>query len=147
MRECDFCAREVQDEAVFCRHCHRDLPRNEKLAGKIPSYFSAMNYTAARMIVEAIKAVGGEVENAERFMAAIKNADIADDLRGPVKIDQWGNPIQRVYIRKVEKVGGQLQNTIVHTYPNVSQFWTYKPEEFLKNPVYDRDKYPGCRFC
>ncbi len=119
----------------------------EKLAGKVPSYYSAMNYTAARMIVEAIKAVGGEVENAERFMAAIKNADIADDLRGPVKIDQWGNPIQRVYIRKVEKVGGQLQNTIVHTYPNVSQFWTYKPEEFLKNPVYDRDKYPGCRFC
>ena len=34
MRKCDFCAQEIQDEAVFCRHCHRDLPRNERLAGK-----------------------------------------------------------------------------------------------------------------
>jgi hypothetical protein len=34
MRKCDFCAQEIQDEAVYCRHCHRDLPRNERLAGK-----------------------------------------------------------------------------------------------------------------
>jgi branched-chain amino acid transport system substrate-binding protein len=25
----------------------------------------------------------------------------------------------------------------------VSQFWTYKPEEFLKNPVYSRDFPPA----
>jgi branched-chain amino acid transport system substrate-binding protein len=25
----------------------------------------------------------------------------------------------------------------------VSQFWTYKPEEFLKNPVYSRDWPPA----
>jgi branched-chain amino acid transport system substrate-binding protein len=30
---------------------------------------------------------------------------------------------------------------VIHTYPAVSQFWTYKPEEFLKNPPYSRD-YP-----
>jgi branched-chain amino acid transport system substrate-binding protein len=34
-------------------------------------------------------------------------------------------------------------NAVVHTYPNVSQFWTYKPEEFLKNPVYSRDWPPA----
>jgi branched-chain amino acid transport system substrate-binding protein len=33
-------------------------------------------------------------------------------------------------------------NRVIHTYPNVSQFWTYKPEEFLKNPVYSRDFPP-----
>ena len=48
---------------------------------------------------------------------------------------------QYIYIRKVERVGGELQNTVIYTYPNVSQFWTYKPEEFLKQPVYSRD-YP-----
>ena len=122
-------------------------PAYEKLAGKIPSYYSAMNYSSARSIGEALNAVNGEIENAERFMAALKKVELNDDPRGPVRFDQWGNPIQNIYIRKVEKVGGQLQNTIIHTYPNVSQFWTYKPEEFLKNPVYDRDKYPGCRFC
>jgi hypothetical protein len=34
-----------------------------------------------------------------------------------------------------------MQNTVVHTYPMVSQFWTYKPEEFLRAPAYDRN-YP-----
>jgi hypothetical protein len=34
MRKCDFCAREVQDEAVYCRYCHREIPRNEEIAGK-----------------------------------------------------------------------------------------------------------------
>jgi hypothetical protein len=28
----------------------------------------------------------------------------------------------------------------------VSQFWRYKPDEFLKNPVYARD-FPVCKHC
>jgi branched-chain amino acid transport system substrate-binding protein len=47
------------------------------------------------------------------------------------------------YILKVERVGGRLQNTIVHTYPMVSQFWTYRPDEFLKTPAYDRNYPPA----
>jgi branched-chain amino acid transport system substrate-binding protein len=34
-------------------------------------------------------------------------------------------------------------NTVVHTYPNVSQFWKYPPQEFLKQPVYSRDFPPA----
>jgi branched-chain amino acid transport system substrate-binding protein len=48
-----------------------------------------------------------------------------------------------VYIRRVARKGGRLVNEVIHTYPNVSQFWTYKPEEFLKNPVYSRDWPPA----
>ena len=43
-------------------------------------------------------------------------------------------------------MGGKLQNTVIHTYPNVSQFWTYKKDEYLKLPLYDRT-YPPCQFC
>jgi branched-chain amino acid transport system substrate-binding protein len=32
------------------------------------------------------------------------------------------------------------------TYPNVSQFWTYGEEAFLKQPVYSRD-FPPRKFC
>src|SRR5204863_308486 len=49
-------------------------------------------------------------------------------------------------LRRVVKVNGRLQNTVVHTFPNVSQFWTYKPDEFLKAPAYSRD-YPPCKAC
>ena len=118
----------------------------EAKAGKIPSYYAETCYTNARWIVEAIKAIGGKVEDREAFLAALKKVELKDFPRGPVVIDRWGNPIQNVYIRKVERVGGQLQNTVIFTYPQVSQFWKYNPEEFLKMPVYTRD-YPPCKFC
>src|SRR5262245_34496500 len=37
----------------------------------------------------------------------------------------------------------QAQNTIIHTYPNVSQFCKHNPEEFLKQPACSRD-FPPC---
>jgi branched-chain amino acid transport system substrate-binding protein len=117
-----------------------------KKYGKVPSYFSETCYTSARWISEAAKLVGGNVEEREKFMAAFRKVELPDAPRGPVKLDQWGNPIQNIYIRKVERKGGELQNTVVHTFPAVSQFWTYKPEEYLKLPVYNRD-YPPCKAC
>ena len=32
------------------------------------------------------------------------------------------------------------------SFEKVSQFWNYKPEEYLKNPVYDRN-FPPCKYC
>jgi branched-chain amino acid transport system substrate-binding protein len=109
---------------------------------RTPAYFTAVMYSAGRWIVEAARAVGGQVEDREKFLAAIRRAsETTEDPRGPIKLDDYGNPTQNVYILKVERVGGKLQNTVIHTYPMVSQFWTYKPDEFLKSPAYDRS-YP-----
>lgn len=111
----------------------------------IPSYFTAIMYSAGRWIAEASRALDGKVEDRDRFLAAIRKAsETIQDPRGPIRLDEYGNPTQNVYILKVEKVGGRLQNTVIHTYPMVSQFWTYKPDEFLKTPAYDRG-YPPVR--
>jgi branched-chain amino acid transport system substrate-binding protein len=130
-----------------------DNPQNQKFAkafeakaGKISSYYSEACYTNARWIVEAIKLVGGKAEDREALLAALRKVDIKDTARGPIRIDAYGNPIQNIYVRKVERVGGRLQNTVIHTYPAVSQFWTYKAEDYLKLPLYSRD-YPPCKHC
>ena len=50
-----------------------------------------------------------------------------------------GNPIYDAYIRKVEKrADGKLWNVPIASYPNVSQFWKYDPETYLKQPSYSR---------
>jgi len=114
--------------------------------GKVPSYFSETSYTAGRWINEAAKAIDGNVENNEAFLAALRKVEIPDAPRGPIKLDAYDNPIQNIYIRKVEKKNGELWNTVIHTFPAVSQFWKYTPEEFLKQPVYSRD-FPPCQYC
>jgi branched-chain amino acid transport system substrate-binding protein len=128
-------------------------PANKKFAAayeakykQIPSYYSEGTYVAGVALKAALEATGGDIENAEKFLAALRRVDLSDAPRGPMRFDDYGNPIMNIYVRKVEKVNGRLQNTVIHTFPNVSQFWTYKAEEFLKNPVYSRD-YPPCKAC
>jgi branched-chain amino acid transport system substrate-binding protein len=125
-----------------------DNPANKKFvaafrehAKRSADYYSAFAHTGGKWIVESIKAINGDVENREKFMNAMKNLKITGTPRGDFKLDNYGNPIQNAYIRKVERVGGELQNTVIKTYPKVSQFWTWSPEEYLKKPLYSRD-YP-----
>jgi len=117
----------------------------EAKLGRAPAYFNAVMYSSGRWIMEAAKLVNGQVEDKERFVNAIKRAsETIDDPRGPIKLDDYGNPTENVYILKVDRVGGKLVNTVVHTYPLVSQFWTYSAGDFLKMPLYTRD-YPPAR--
>ncbi len=113
---------------------------------QIPSYYSEGTYVAGVALKAALEATGGDIESVDKFLAALRRVDLSDAPRGPMRFDDFGNPIQNIYVRKVEKVGGRLQNTVIHTFPNISQFWTYKAEDYLKNPVYSRD-YPPCKSC
>ena len=96
------------------------------------------------MLEEALKAVSGKVEEKDAFMAALRATNV-DTVRGPVRFDEFGNVVGNVCIRKVVRKDGRLVNSVIKTYPDVSQFWTYKEDEFLKNPVYSRDFPPAKR--
>src|SRR5713226_815081 len=116
----------------------------EAKLGRTPAYFHAIMYSSGRWITEAANALGGQVEDREKFVAAIRRAiETTPDPRGPIKLDDWGNPTENVYVLRVDQVGGKLATTVIHTYPAVSQFWTYKPEEFLKSPPYSREYPPA----
>ena len=97
------------------------------------------------VVKAALEATGGDIENVETFLGAMRRVDLSDAQRGRVRFDDFGNPVQNIYVRKVEHGGGKLRKTAIFTFPGVSQFWT-KPEDFLKNPVYWRD-YPPCTKC
>ena len=107
-----------------------------------PGFYAAATYVNGAVFQAAVEAVKGRIEDKQAFMKALRALKV-DTCRGSVSFDAYGNVVGNVYIRKVERKEGRLVNSVIHTYPNVSQFWTYKPEEFLKNPVYSRDWPPA----
>ncbi len=129
-----------------------DNPANKRFVKEMnaeykedPGYYSVGAYGACLMLEQALKSVHGNIEDKNAFMNALRHVHVADDPRGDIKLDSYGNPIMNVYIRKVERQNGKLVNAIIKTYPAVSQFWTYDPAKFLAHPVYSRD-YPPAKF-
>lgn len=126
-----------------------DTPENKafttefaKRYKRLPSWFGESAYTAGLWVKTAIDKIGGKVEDREAFLKAMRTIEIKAP-RGPLKLDAYDNPIQNVYISKIEKIkhpvlGDVLTNVPVKTYEAVSQFWTYPPEEFLKRGPYKR---------
>ncbi|WP_424627745.1 ABC transporter substrate-binding protein [Bradyrhizobium sp. SYSU BS000235] len=127
-----------------------DTPANKKFVAAVrkaynadPGYYTVGAYMACQFLNNALEQVKGNTDDKAAFMKALRNVNIPDSPYGPVKLDKYGQPVLDITIRKVEKKDGQLRNTVIKTYPSVSQFWTYNPEEFLKNPVYARDWAPA----
>jgi branched-chain amino acid transport system substrate-binding protein len=103
-----------------------------------PGFYAAGTYVNGAVLEAAMKLVNGNVEDKPAFMKALRSVKV-DTARGPVTFDDLGNNVGNAYIRKVVRKDGRLVNSVIKTYPNVSQFWTYDRAEFLKNPVYSRD--------
>jgi branched-chain amino acid transport system substrate-binding protein len=128
-----------------------DFPINKKFVETIrreykvdPGVYAAETYLCGEVLEHAAKAIGGKIEDKNALNKALHEAKVPDTLRGPVSFDKFGNVVGNIYIRKVEKKGDKYVNSVVKTYPDVTQFWTYNEEEFLKNPVYSRN-YPPAR--
>jgi branched-chain amino acid transport system substrate-binding protein len=109
----------------------------------LPGGYSAGMYVAGQCVEAAIQALGGKADDRKALAEALHQVSLTDTPRGPVRFDRYGNVVGDVFIRRCERKGGRLVNTVIKTYPNVSQFWTYNEREFLANPVYARDYPPA----
>jgi branched-chain amino acid transport system substrate-binding protein len=109
----------------------------------LPGGYSAGTYIAGQCVEAAVQKLGGQSDDRKALADALHKVSLTDTPRGPVKFDTYGNAVGDVFVRKCERKGNQLTNTIVKTYPNVSQFWTYPEKDFLANPVYARDYPPA----
>jgi branched-chain amino acid transport system substrate-binding protein len=115
----------------------------QKDFGVLPGGYSAGMYVAGQCVEAAIQKLGGKADDRTALADALHQVAIEDTPRGPVKFDHLGNIVGDVFIRRCERKGGQLVNTVIKTYPAVSQFWTYPEKDFLAQAVYSRDYPPA----
>ncbi len=129
------------------------IPANQRFAsayrqkfGQDPGYYPEGAYTAGLMLKVALEKVGGRIEDRDAFLKALREVSLSETPGGPLRLDRFGQPVHNIYVRKVERRDGRLQNVVIHTFENVSQFYTYNEAEYLKAPPYGRD-YPPCKHC
>src|SRR5579872_6579597 len=122
------------------------VARYTKAFGHRPGYYGEGGYVAAEFLDKGLAKAHGNTSDAAALIKSIRSAGVTDAPRGPIEIDSYGNPIENVYIRKVEDKGGTLQNTVIRTYPKVSQFWTWPPAQYIARPAYGRAS-PPCNAC
>jgi branched-chain amino acid transport system substrate-binding protein len=151
----DALLRSLGDEAVGVvsaawYSADRNTPSNKRLVEAmqrdykvLPGGYSAGMYIAGQCVEAAIRKIGGKADDRKALAEALHEVSLIDTPRGPVRFDSYGNVIGDVFVRKCERKGGQLVNTVIKTYSNVSQFWTYDEKKFLAEKVYGRDDPPA----
>jgi branched-chain amino acid transport system substrate-binding protein len=83
-----------------------------------PDFFATGGYDGMHLIYEAVKKTGGKTDP-DLLLAAAKGM-AWESPRGPISIDpETRDVVQTIYIRRVEKVGGQLRNVEFEKIPNV----------------------------
>ena len=109
----------------------------------IPGGYAAGCYINGMCIEAALQKTGGSTDDRQKVVDALRAVSLTDTPRGPFHFDHRGNVVGSVFIRKLERKNGKLVNTVIKTYPNVSQFWTYDENKYLASPVYSRDTPPA----
>jgi branched-chain amino acid transport system substrate-binding protein len=90
----------------------------EQTNGFRPDFVSVGAYDGLHLIYEALKKTNGNAEG-DALLAAMKGM-AWESPRGPISIDpQTRDIVQNIYIRKVEKVNGQLYSVEFATYEAV----------------------------
>jgi branched-chain amino acid transport system substrate-binding protein len=83
-----------------------------------PDFYTVATYDTLQAIYKLTAAQNGTIDP-DKTMSILKGMKL-DSARGPIQIDpQTRDLIQNIYIRRVDKVNGQLQNTTIATYPAV----------------------------
>jgi branched-chain amino acid transport system substrate-binding protein len=111
-------------------------PENERFVKEfearmhqLPSNEGPNGYVGAEAIVDAVKAVHGDLSDKMKFMAALRAVHF-NSPKGPIALDKYGMVIQSMYVRKVEKVDGRYDNIPIATYDHVDQFWPFTEAQF-----------------
>lgn len=96
------------------------LPENQRFVqafrkrfGRTPSVYAMQGYDTARVIVEAVNALQGDLANKDKLVEALEGVR----FRGPRGLFEFDpkthQVIQNIYVRQVRNVGSELANVVV----------------------------------
>ncbi len=82
-----------------------------------PNWYATGAWDGMDAIYHTIRELNGEID-ADKAVEVLKGYK-AESPRGPIRVDENRDVVQNIYIRRVEKVDGKLQNVEFETFPEV----------------------------
>lgn len=127
----------------------------EERTGNIPTFWGESAYVAAMVIDRTLEHVSEENgialedlpewvrSNGEAFAAATRDIDLSDAPSSAITVDEYNRQVRDFYIVELVEEDGAITDSLVETVEDVTQFWTFDPQEFLANPLFSREYPPG----
>ncbi|TFV83104.1 hypothetical protein E4P40_14755 [Blastococcus sp. CT_GayMR20] len=120
-----------------------DTPENQEFQESFQEAYGTTAGTYAEAAYVAAMVLEAALENVdeldyESLVAAMSEVTLDDAPRGAFKFDEYGQAVFPVYLREMSQgANGELLNQVVGTIDEeVTQFWSYDPDEYLENEPY-----------
>jgi branched-chain amino acid transport system substrate-binding protein len=120
------------------------------MTGKAPTFWGEATYVAAMIIDRTIQKLEAQGipkakipdyirHNATKFINTIRTINLSDTPSSPVKVDKYNFAIRNFYlVELVKNQDGKIGEKVIKTFPNVSQFWIFTPQQLAKLPLFSR---------
>lgn len=103
--------------------------KKEYGAESVPTFFAMAGWDGMHAIFDAIKAQKGKI-NPDATMKLLRSWSSPDSPRGPIRIDETGDLVQNLYLRRVEEKDGRLANVEFETVGQFGDPWkTFNKKE------------------
>lgn len=96
--------------------------KKEYGSDSIPTFFAMAGWDGMRAIFDAIKAQNGKIDP-DATMKFLRSWSNPNSPRGPIRIDEAGDLVQNLYLRRVEEKDGRLANIEFETVGQYGDPW------------------------
>ena len=96
--------------------------KNEYGTDSVPTFFAMAGWDGMHAIFDAIKAQNGKIDP-DATMKFLRSWSDPNSPRGPVRIDEAGDIVQNLYLRRVEEKDGHLANIELETVGQFGDPW------------------------
>jgi branched-chain amino acid transport system substrate-binding protein len=96
--------------------------KKEYGADSVPTYFAMAGWDGMRAIYDVIKAQKGKIDP-DATMKFLRTWSDPNSPRGPIRIDEAGDLVQNLYLRRVEEKDGRLANVEFETIGPIGDPW------------------------